>query len=121
MRESTELFLLHYIALILASHSIAFLTTFFRLVHRFKTRRLWWDDFWAFIALLSDLFVWIIFMVITINLLVITPNGKHLRPTFTSTPNQQAFGRSTDEAHFSKLPIVSQIRDIDFLYHHFMV
>lgn len=28
---------------------------FSRLIYRTRTRRLWWDDFWAFIAMLGDL------------------------------------------------------------------
>ncbi|KAF8998299.1 hypothetical protein BDQ17DRAFT_1214474, partial [Cyathus striatus] len=32
---------------------IAIITTVFRLYHRKKIQRLWWDDLWAFIALIS--------------------------------------------------------------------
>lgn len=40
------LFLLHCLGI---SASLA------RLVYRIRTRRFWWDDFWAFVAVLSDL------------------------------------------------------------------
>ncbi|KAF8154166.1 hypothetical protein B0H34DRAFT_800049 [Crassisporium funariophilum] len=43
-------------------HSLAFLSTVFRLGHRIRSRRFWWDDFWALIALLSDILLWVIFM-----------------------------------------------------------
>ena len=34
---------------------IAFGFTGFRLTHRYRTRRLWWDDFWAASALVFDI------------------------------------------------------------------
>jgi len=46
------------------SHSTALVTTVLRLVHRFQTRRLWWDDLWAFIALIFDAIVLTLFMVL---------------------------------------------------------
>ncbi|KAG2352952.1 hypothetical protein BDR07DRAFT_1367721 [Suillus spraguei] len=36
------------------SHSIAIVCTIFRLVYRGWTRRLWWEDAWAAVALISD-------------------------------------------------------------------
>jgi len=80
------------IALVIGSHSIAFLMTFFRLAHRFNTRRLWWDDFWAFVAILSDIFVWIIFMLTTSIFPIITPSGKHLERLLCHKINEPPLG-----------------------------
>ncbi|KDR78337.1 hypothetical protein GALMADRAFT_224707 [Galerina marginata CBS 339.88] len=49
------------------THPIALITTVLRLAHRYRTRRLWWDDFWALIALLADTMVWVIFMAIPMD------------------------------------------------------
>ncbi|KAF8995110.1 hypothetical protein BDQ17DRAFT_1523566 [Cyathus striatus] len=40
---------------IIAAHGLAILSTIFRLFHRFQTQKLWWDDFWAFFALIFDI------------------------------------------------------------------
>ncbi|CAA7262075.1 unnamed protein product [Cyclocybe aegerita] len=63
------------VSILAISHSIAFLTTFFRLWQRSRTRKLWWDDFWAFVALLSDMFVWILFVAIPTRDLFSKPLG----------------------------------------------
>ncbi|KAJ3504731.1 hypothetical protein NLJ89_g7785 [Agrocybe chaxingu] len=63
------------VSILAVSHSIAFLTTFLRLWQRSRTRKLWWDDFWAFVALLSDMFVWILYVVIPIQDLLSKPLG----------------------------------------------
>ncbi|KAF8997378.1 hypothetical protein BDQ17DRAFT_1283916 [Cyathus striatus] len=36
-------------------HVLAIVPTIFRLYHRFRTGKLWWDDFWAFISLVFDI------------------------------------------------------------------
>ncbi|KAJ3575610.1 hypothetical protein NP233_g996 [Leucocoprinus birnbaumii] len=36
-------------------HCLGNIASVTRLIYRARTRRLWWDDFWAFIAMLSDL------------------------------------------------------------------
>ncbi|KAF8996418.1 hypothetical protein BDQ17DRAFT_1284515 [Cyathus striatus] len=40
---------------IITAHVLAIVPTIFRLYHRFRTRKLWWDDFWAFISLVFDI------------------------------------------------------------------
>ncbi|PFH46291.1 hypothetical protein AMATHDRAFT_155727, partial [Amanita thiersii Skay4041] len=40
-------------------YAVAVLSTFFRLLHRKWVRRLWWDDFWAFMALMTIIPLWI--------------------------------------------------------------
>ncbi|KAF4623579.1 hypothetical protein D9613_001518 [Agrocybe pediades] len=44
-------------------HSLAISTTSFRLLHRCITRRLWWDDFWAAVAFVMDLTIFVLFLV----------------------------------------------------------
>ncbi|KAF9493215.1 hypothetical protein BDN71DRAFT_1450600 [Pleurotus eryngii] len=41
--------------LIAIPHGLAVIATLFRLFDRHRMRRLWWDDFWAFVALLMDI------------------------------------------------------------------
>jgi hypothetical protein len=45
------------------SHGIAIVCTIFRLVYRAWTRRIWWEDAWAAVSLISDVFclacIWI--------------------------------------------------------------
>ncbi|KAF9046299.1 hypothetical protein BJ165DRAFT_1470431 [Panaeolus papilionaceus] len=48
-------------ALVATFHGLALITTSIRLLQRLKVRRLWWDDFWAFIALVNAILVCIIF------------------------------------------------------------
>lgn len=36
-------------------HCLGISASLARLVYRIRTRRFWWDDFWAFVAVLSDL------------------------------------------------------------------
>ncbi|KAF8999868.1 hypothetical protein BDQ17DRAFT_1246014, partial [Cyathus striatus] len=38
-------------------HGLAILSTCFRLYHRFRNRRLWWDDFWALVSMLVTIVV----------------------------------------------------------------
>ncbi|TFK36605.1 hypothetical protein BDQ12DRAFT_686710 [Crucibulum laeve] len=38
---------------IITFHGLAIICTIFRLGHRWRRQRLWWDDFWAFISLIS--------------------------------------------------------------------
>ncbi|KAF8981314.1 hypothetical protein BDQ17DRAFT_886043 [Cyathus striatus] len=40
---------------IITIHVLAIVPTIFRLYHRFRTGKLWWDDFWAFISLVFDI------------------------------------------------------------------
>lgn len=35
-------------------HSLAMSSTVYRVIHRFRMRRLWWDDYLAFVALFFD-------------------------------------------------------------------
>ncbi|KAF8981845.1 hypothetical protein BDQ17DRAFT_1438198 [Cyathus striatus] len=41
--------------IIITAHILAIVSTIFRLYHRFQTRKLWWDDFWAVISLVFDI------------------------------------------------------------------
>lgn len=43
------------LGLIAIPHGLAVIATLFRLFDRHRMRRLWWDDFWAFVALLMDI------------------------------------------------------------------
>ncbi|PPR07758.1 hypothetical protein CVT24_003708 [Panaeolus cyanescens] len=45
-----------------AFYGLALITTSIRLTHRFRIRRLWWDDFWASFALLNAVLVYTIFL-----------------------------------------------------------
>ncbi|KAF9528735.1 hypothetical protein CPB83DRAFT_853664 [Crepidotus variabilis] len=49
------------IGCLVAAHGAAFITTLLRLLYRFLVSRLWWDDFWAFIALVADTMVWAVY------------------------------------------------------------
>lgn len=40
--------------LVTVFHALALILTSFRLWFRYHIRRLWWDDFWAALALLGD-------------------------------------------------------------------
>lgn len=40
---------------LLLLHCLGISASLARLVYRIRTRRFWWDDFWAFVAVLSDL------------------------------------------------------------------
>ncbi|KAF9554771.1 hypothetical protein CPC08DRAFT_696300, partial [Agrocybe pediades] len=50
------------LALITAFHSIAIPTTLIRLAHRFHSRKLWWDDFWAAVALASEIILFVVYV-----------------------------------------------------------
>ena len=54
------------IATTLIFQAIAFLTTVYRLVLRYRGHGLWWDDFWALTALVSDMSM-VISLMIFIN------------------------------------------------------
>lgn len=44
-------------------HAVALLSSVFRLIHRTRSRRLWWDDFWATVAMLTlcvSVAIWLI-------------------------------------------------------------
>ncbi|KAF9523647.1 hypothetical protein CPB83DRAFT_681698 [Crepidotus variabilis] len=42
------------LAILIICHTFAMLSASFRLAYRYHIRRLWWDDFWAFVALGSE-------------------------------------------------------------------
>ena len=44
-------------------HSVAILSTLFRLWYRWYTARMWWDDAWAALAFLADI-AWLIVAVL---------------------------------------------------------
>ncbi|KAF8901920.1 hypothetical protein CPB84DRAFT_1846624 [Gymnopilus junonius] len=46
---------------IITLHAIAVLTTVLRLVHRFRLRKTWWDDYILFIPLVFNLAYWVVF------------------------------------------------------------
>ncbi|KAF9045270.1 hypothetical protein BJ165DRAFT_151005 [Panaeolus papilionaceus] len=48
-------------------HGLAFITTTLRLFHRYRVRRLWWDDFWALCALLCAIVTYSVFWIRLIN------------------------------------------------------
>jgi len=54
-------------------HAIAMISTVFRLVYRHKRFQLYWDDLWAFIALVCDLFLTIILIVRSVPLRELIP------------------------------------------------
>ncbi|KAF9048940.1 hypothetical protein BJ165DRAFT_1072017 [Panaeolus papilionaceus] len=43
-------------------HGLASITTVFRLLHRSRARRLWWDDFWALCATVCSLVTVLVFL-----------------------------------------------------------
>ncbi|KAF8901398.1 hypothetical protein CPB84DRAFT_971574 [Gymnopilus junonius] len=47
-------------AVVIFLHAIAVLSTLYRLAHRFRIHRLWWDDYIVFVPLLFDLIYWIV-------------------------------------------------------------
>ncbi|KAF8993454.1 hypothetical protein BDQ17DRAFT_139340 [Cyathus striatus] len=63
-------------------HTLAITSTTFRLWRRYTTRKLWWDDFWAFVALVVDLLffasVWLRWEVPT-GANTVPPQGPLLR------------------------------------------
>ncbi|KAF9562886.1 hypothetical protein CPC08DRAFT_357169 [Agrocybe pediades] len=70
------------LAIVISAHAVAFLSTVFRLVYRFRANRLWWDDLWAFVALLTDTMVWVVYVVIVVVRPGNSPvlNGVPLQP-----------------------------------------
>ncbi|KAF9554778.1 hypothetical protein CPC08DRAFT_782936 [Agrocybe pediades] len=44
-------------------HAVAIPSTVLRLFYRFKSKRLWWDDFWAAVALLGEVVMIVVYMV----------------------------------------------------------
>ncbi|PPR04819.1 hypothetical protein CVT24_007079 [Panaeolus cyanescens] len=64
-------------ALIATFHTLALLTTLLRLIHRFRRKRLGWDDLWAGVA---NVFAIIIFVLFLLSEVIF---GK---PPFLSTP-----------------------------------
>ncbi|KAF9048941.1 hypothetical protein BJ165DRAFT_1071966 [Panaeolus papilionaceus] len=46
-------------------HCLAIVTTVLRLAHRHCTRRLWWDDLWAFFALICSVTTFVLFWCIS--------------------------------------------------------
>ncbi|KAF9048939.1 hypothetical protein BJ165DRAFT_1071774 [Panaeolus papilionaceus] len=55
---------------VLLCHGSAFITTVLRLIHRSHIRRLWWDDFWAFCAMICS--------VVSIFLFLIMAPTRHI-------------------------------------------
>lgn len=55
-RQTVVVFTIGFIILrkVVVLHSIAILSTVFRLVYRLWTRRFWWEDAWAALAMISD-------------------------------------------------------------------
>ncbi|KAJ3510446.1 hypothetical protein NLJ89_g4670 [Agrocybe chaxingu] len=51
-------------------HSSAIASAVFRLGHRFHIRRLWWDDFWAAVAVSAEVICFVVFMT------VVSPSNK---------------------------------------------
>jgi len=47
--------------IVIVCHSFAIPTTCFRLFHRYRTEKLWWDDLWALIALLSEIILFVVY------------------------------------------------------------
>jgi len=45
------------------AHGIAISSTCLRLGYRWRRRQLYWDDFWASVALICDIFIMVIFLV----------------------------------------------------------
>jgi len=45
-------------------HGIGILSTSLRLGYRWRRRQLYWDDFWAFVALIGDVVIMVVFLVI---------------------------------------------------------
>ncbi|KAF9554779.1 hypothetical protein CPC08DRAFT_766457 [Agrocybe pediades] len=52
--------------LIFIFHAVAIPSTVLRLLYRSKSKRLWWDDFWAGVALVGEIIMIVIYMV-TLN------------------------------------------------------
>ncbi|KAF9531849.1 hypothetical protein CPB83DRAFT_847921, partial [Crepidotus variabilis] len=50
-------------------YSVASLTSVLRLIYRWKRQRLWWDDFWALMALLSYSFVAMVCLILPMQFL----------------------------------------------------
>jgi len=48
-------------------HCVAILSTLVRLGHRFHRQQLWWDDFWAFVALLAAILVIAIWLYLSLS------------------------------------------------------
>ncbi|KDR75520.1 hypothetical protein GALMADRAFT_247965 [Galerina marginata CBS 339.88] len=53
--------------IVIVCHSFAIPTTCFRLFHRCRTGKLWWDDFWAMIALLCDIILFVVYFAIPLE------------------------------------------------------
>ncbi|KAF8972580.1 hypothetical protein BDZ97DRAFT_842218 [Flammula alnicola] len=65
------------ITIVIIIHACALSTSCFRLLHRLRIRRLWWDDFWAFVAIISDIILFSIFLSVPMRFSY-TPNPPPL-------------------------------------------
>ncbi|KAF8997593.1 hypothetical protein BDQ17DRAFT_1363072 [Cyathus striatus] len=61
-------FRLPILPLIIIFHSCAILSTAFRLTYRARFRQLWWDDFWAFFALINTILLFAAYIEVAFDL-----------------------------------------------------
>ncbi|TFK36604.1 hypothetical protein BDQ12DRAFT_654354 [Crucibulum laeve] len=71
-------------AIIVTFHSLAILSTVFRLAHRYRTRRLWWDDWWAFIAVISTIALMIVYLALPWAKIIFGPISVYNRTLWTT-------------------------------------
>ncbi|KAF9551712.1 hypothetical protein CPC08DRAFT_621439, partial [Agrocybe pediades] len=64
--------------LLIVCHSLAISTTSFRLWHRYRDLRLWWDDFWAAVALVTDIIVFAVYLIVFSSTVQSPPKPAYL-------------------------------------------
>jgi len=64
---------------ILFAYCLAILSTVVRLVHRLRRQQLWWDDFWAFIAMLATIFVVVVWLYLSLTVFEIYYQAKSMQ------------------------------------------
>jgi len=52
---------------IIGCHAVAISSTCFRLLHRIRKRRVWYDDLWAIFALISDILLLVVYLTLPIT------------------------------------------------------
>ncbi|TFK38023.1 hypothetical protein BDQ12DRAFT_631795 [Crucibulum laeve] len=71
-------------AIIVTFHSLAIISTVFRLAYRYHTRRLWWDDWWAFIAVTSTIALMTVYLALPWTKIIFGPISVYKRTVWTT-------------------------------------
>ncbi|TFK38024.1 hypothetical protein BDQ12DRAFT_579741, partial [Crucibulum laeve] len=65
-------------------HSLGIISTVFRLAQRYRTRRLWWDDWWAFIAMTSTIGLMTVYLALPWAKIVFGPISVYNRTVWAT-------------------------------------